>query len=200
MSYLNNVIIRNQFSNVPIHVKRMMIERSLYNPVNWKRFIKWWRNNIIQTGCFDEGAALDEIDKTLSYSEAIDHIVSKHPEWFKNQERIARIKQVVFIKQLIPLLITNEIKCTYRNRRLCGSYYVITNRFKRDEPTLVIEVTDNELMKTNELTDEDAKLAGIDSVKELRKMLIKWYSSNKIIFRNWLTVKQILCEPTGYEV
>jgi len=199
MSYLQDTTIGNQFSHLSIHVKRRMIERSLYNPANWRRFMKWWHNNIVIEKDL-EGAALDEIDKTLSYAEAIDHITSRHPEWFKDQERIARIKQIVFIKPLIPLLITSAIKCTYRNRRLYGSYYIITNRFKRDEPSLVIEVTDNELMRTNELTDEDAKLAGIDSVKELRKMLIKWYSSNKIIFRNWLTVKQILCEPTSYEV
>ncbi len=199
MSYLKDATIGNQFSNAPMHVKRRMIERSLYNPANWRRFMKWWHNNIVLEKDL-EGTALDEIDKTLSHSEAIDHITSRHPEWFKDQERIARIKQVVFIKPLIPLLITSEIRCTYRNRRLYGSYYVITNRFKRDEPSLVIEVTDSELIRTDELTEGDAKLAGIDSVKELRKMLIKWYHNNKLIFRNWLTVKQILCEPMNYEV
>jgi len=202
MSYLNSVMIRNQFSDVPMHVKRRMIERSLYNPANWKRFTKWWHNNIIQTGRFDEGAALDEIDRTLSYSEAIDHIISKHPEWFKNQERIVRVKQLVFVKALIPSLIENSIRCTYRNRRLYGSYYVITNRFKHVEPLLVIEVTSNELIKRNELTDEDAKLAGIGSSKELRKLLNGWYgnNNNSLVFRNWLEVKQIFCEPTSYGV
>ena len=192
MNYIN-AIAGNQ-SSLPIHVKRRIIERSLYNPTNWKRFMNWWRNNIMANeGDFDEGAALDEIDKTLSYSEAIDHITSKHPEWFRNQESIARVKQVVFIKSLIPLLITGEIRCTDRNRRLFGSYYIVTNRFKRDEPSLVIEVTHNELIKPNKLKDEDARLAGISSAKELRKLLQKWYGKNyPIIFRNWLTVKQVL--------
>lgn len=190
MNYIH-AIAGNQ-SSLPIHLKRRMIERSLYNPTNWKRFMKWWHDNIMSNeGNFDEGAALDEIDKTLSYSEAIDHTTSKHPEWFRNQESVARVKQVVFIKSLIPLLITGEIRCTYRNRRLFGSYYIVTNRFKRDEPSLVIEVTDNELIKPNKLKDEDARLAGVGSAKELRRLLKNWYGNNQIIFRNWLTVKQV---------
>jgi hypothetical protein len=65
----------------------------------------------------------------------------------------------------------------------------------------VIEVTNNELIKRNELTDEDAKLAGIGSSKELRKLLNGWYgNNNNLVFRNWLEVKQIFCEPTSYEV
>lgn len=192
MNYIS-AIAGNQ-SSLPIHVKRRIIERSLYNPTNWKRFMNWWRTNIMSNdGDFDEGAALDEIDKTLSCSEAIDHITSRHPEWFRDRESIARVKQVVFIKSLIPLLITGEIRCTYRNRRLFGSYYIVTNRFKRDEPSLVIEVTHNELIKPNKLKGEDARLAGIGSAKELRKLLQKWYGKNyPVIFRNWLTVKQVL--------
>ena len=192
MNYIST-IAGNQ-SSLPIHVKKRMIERSLYNPANWKRFMKWWRNNIMPNdGNFDEGAALDEIDKTLSYSEAIDHITSKHPEWFRNQESIARVKQVVFIKSLIPLLITGENRCTYRNRRLFDSYYIVTNRFKLYEPSLLIEVTHNELIKPNKLKDEDARLAGIGSAKELRRLMKHWYGKNyPIIFRNWLTVKQVL--------
>ncbi len=186
--------IKNQFSNAPAHVKYRIIERSLYNPRNWKRFLKWWKSNVLSYGLGgpDEGAALDEIDRTLSYTEAIDEITSKHPEWFKNQEKITKVKQIVFIKSLIPSLITSEIRCTYRNRRLFGSYYVVTSRFKRIEPYLLIEVTSNELVKTSNLTDEEARLAGIDSSKELRKLLHKWYNRDPI-FRNWLEVKQVLC-------
>lgn len=187
--------ILSQFNNIPAHIKHRMIERSLYNSRNWQRFLTWWKRNLLtyDMGGPDEGAALDEIDRTLSVAEAIDEITSKHPEWFRNQEKIIRVKQLVFIKPLIPLLITSEIRCTYRNRRLFGSYYVVTSRFKRSEPYLVIEVTNNELIKTSRLTDEEAKLAGIDSSKELRKLLHKWYGSDPI-FRNWLTVKQVLCD------
>lgn len=193
MSYLNDLHIQTQFSNVPIHVKRRMIKRSLYNPSNWKRFLKWWHANILQREGFDEGAALDEIDRTLSYSEAIDDITSKHPEWFKDPEKIARVKQIVFVKQLIPSLINGAIKCTYRNRKLEGMYYVVTNRFRRDEPSLVIEITHNEIVKPKELTDSDARLAGVDSAKELKRLLRRWYGPNQVIFRNWLTVKPVLC-------
>lgn len=160
--------------------------------------MEWWRNNIMpETAGFDAGAALDEIDRTLSYGEAIDHITTKHPEWFKNNERIERVKQIVFVKSLVPLLITGEIRCTYRNRRLYGSYYVVTSRFKRDEPSLVIEITGNEIVKVSGLTDKDAKMAGIASVKELRGMLRRWYNTTAI-FRNWLTVKQVL--PDAREI
>ncbi len=186
--------IKNHFSSVPAHVKSRMIARSLYNPRNWKRFLKWWKSNVLSYELVpDEGAALDEIDRTLSYTEAIDEITSKHPEWFKEQEKITKVKQIVFIKSLIPSLITSEIRCTYRNKRLFGSYYAVTSRFKRGEPYLLIEVTSNELVKTSDLTDEEARLAGIDSSKELRKLLHKWYNRDPI-FRNWLTVKQILCD------
>ncbi len=193
--------VKNHFSSVPAHVKSRMMERSLYNPGNWKRFLKWWKSNILsyELGGPDEGAALDEIDRTLSYTEAIDEITSKHPEWFKNQGKITKVKQIIFIKSLIPSLITSEIRCTYRNRRLFGSYYVVTSRFKRTEPYLVIEVTGNELVKTNNLTDEEARLAGIDSSKVLRKLLRKWYDKDPI-FTNWLTVKQILCDMQEFEL
>jgi len=193
--------IKNNFSNIPVHVKHRMIERSLYNPRNWNRFLKWWQTNILpyESGGPDEGAALDEIDRTLSYAEAIDEITSKHPEWFHNKERIAKVKQIVFIKSLIPGLITSEIRCTYRNRRLFGSYYVVTSRFKRDEPSLVIEVTNNEYVKTSSLTDKEARLAGIDSSKKLRKLLHKWYDKDPI-FRNWLTVKKVLCDLEEFDL
>jgi len=192
-SYLDDIRIRGQFPDLPVHIKSRMIESSLYNPRNWRRFLKWWKSNILSYdfGGPDEGAALDEIDRTLSYTEAIDEITSKHHEWFKDQEKITKVKQIVFIKSLIPSLITSEIRCTYRNRRLFGSYYVVTSRFKRSEPYLVIEVTNNELVKTSRLTDEEARLAGIDSSKELRKLLHKWYDKDPV-FRNWLTVKQVL--------
>ncbi len=193
--------IKNHFGSVPTHVKSRMIERSLYNPRNWKRFLKWWKSNVLsyESGVPDEGAALDEIDRTLSYTEAIDEIISKHPEWFKDQEKITKVKQIVFIKSLIPCLIASEIRCTYRNRRLFGSYYVVTSRFERSEPYLVIEVTSNELVKANSLTDDDARLAGIDSSKELRRLLHEWYNRDPI-FRNWLTIKQVLCEPDGFNL
>jgi len=200
-SYTDDLRIKKQFSDFPAHVKHKIIERSLYNPANWKRFLKWWHTNILpyESGGPDEGAALDEIDRTLSYAEAVDEITSKHPEWFKNQERINKVKQIVFIKPLVPRLISSEIKCTYRNRRLFGSYYVVTSRFKRNEPCLVIEVTNNELVKTSRLTDEETRLAGIDSSKELRKLLHKWYGKSPI-FRNWLTVKQVLCNLEEFDL
>ncbi|MEM2760774.1 MAG: hypothetical protein QXU32_09370 [Nitrososphaerales archaeon] len=185
---LNHFVAENQ-AGLPVHVKKRMIERSLYNPANWRRFMKWWHSNVLTN--LDEGAALDEVDKTLTYSEAIDHITSKHPEWFANKHRIVMAKQIVFLKNLIPLLITGEIRCTYRNRRLYGTYYVITNRFKR-EPSLVIEVISHELVNVDELTDGDTRLAGIASATELINLLKKWYGGNKMIFRNWLSVKQIL--------
>ena len=196
-----DIRVKNHFGNVPAHIKHRMIERSLYNPRNWKRFLKWWQTNLLpyDAGGPDAGAALDEIDRTLSYGEAIDEITSKHPEWFRNNEKIGKVKQIVFIKSLIPGLINGEIKCTYRNRRLYGSYYVVTSRFKRGEPCLVIEVTNNELIKASRLTDKEARLAGIGSGKELRKLLRNWYDKDPV-FRNWLTVKQVLCDLEKFDL
>lgn len=192
MIHINSITAGN-YPDLPLYVKKRIIDNSLYNPANWKRFMKWWHKNIVQYDAnFDTYAALDEVDKTLSCSEAIDHITAKHPEWFRNNEKKEMVKQLVFVKQLIPLLITGEIKCTYRNRRFFGSYYIITNRFKRSEPYLVIEITNNELVKLKELDDKDARLAGIDSAKELKKLLKVWYGDHQIIFRNWLTVTRIL--------
>jgi hypothetical protein len=192
---------KNNFSNFPVHVKHRMIERSLYNPRNWKRFLKWWKTNLLpyDSGGPDEGAAFDEVDRTLSYTEAVDEITSKHPEWFRNKEKAAKVKQIVFIKSLLPRLISSEVRCTYRNRRFFGSYYVVTSRFKHDEPCLIIEVTNNEPVKTSKLTDEEARLAGIDSSKELEKLLHKWYGRDPV-FRNWLTVKQVLCDVKEFDL
>lgn len=190
-SYLNDPLIRSQFPNVSKDLKTGMIKRSLYNPVNWSRFMKWWQSHIVRIEGFDETGALDEVDRTMSYSEAVNHITSLHPEWFRANDPKDKVKQIVFVKRLIPLLISGSVKCTYRNRRLFGNYYVVTDRFRRKEGLLVVEVTGNELVRINKLKDADARLAGIDSAVELKKLLKKWYTAHEVLFRNWLKVKQV---------
>lgn len=190
MNNTDPVLIRNQFMNFPAQVKRRLLNESLYNATNWRRLLHWLDNNLLDG--LDKGIILDEIDKTLSYQEAKDHIASRHPEWFKCREKVAKAKQIVFVSKLIPFLLAGEARCTYRNRRLYGIYYVVTSRFVRHEPSLVIEVTKNELVDMNKLTCKDARLAGVESAEELRSLLRRWYGHNSVIFRNWLIVTQVL--------
>ncbi len=83
---------------------------------------------------------------------------------------------------------------TYRKTRMNGYYYISTNRFRKKEVDApIIQVYRTESVEPGGLTDEDAKLAGVESTAELRSLLTKWYGEpTPKLYRNWFRLLRTL--------
>lgn len=96
-------------------------------------------------------------------------------------------KRVIFTKPLVEKILTGAANVTYRRSRMNGYYYISTNRFRqRTEDTPIIHVYRTEQVEPSSLTDEDAKLAGVNSTAELQRLFRKWYGDSlPKLYRNW---------------
>ncbi len=98
----------------------------------------------------------------------------------------AKPKQIIFVKELIHGIKSGAIKVTYRKTRKSGKYCVFENRFKRSESSLFIEFYRHEKVDPYLLTDDAAKLAGVNDAETIRKMFEKWYGSPiPALYGNW---------------
>ena len=83
------------------------------------------------------------------------------------------------------------MKVTYRKSPKVGLYYVIDNRFKQkpESYNLSIEFYRIDRINPYELTDDEARLAGIETADEIRSLFEKWYGKPiPGMFRNWFRV------------
>ena len=159
---------------------------------SWNSFKKWVKENLCEPDIFDKIDWDMLVDRSLSFEEAVDEIRHQLPSiWLDIEEAGRRIKKIVFIKPLIDKIKLGEVQVTYRNKPKTGVYYVVSNRFKNEEPEVFIEFYKNEVVDVDNLTDEDAQLAGVETADELKKLLYKWYGRGATIYRNWFRVKQV---------
>ncbi len=85
----------------------------------------------------------------------------------------------------------DQVQVTYRKSQKVGLYYVIDNRFKQKPETakLLIEFYRTDRINPYELTDNEARLAGIETAAEIRSLFEKWYGKPiPGLFRNWFRV------------
>jgi hypothetical protein len=159
---------------------------------SWKRFKRWVKENLCEPDIFDKIDWDTLVDRSLSFEEAVDEIRRQLPSiWLDTEESGGRIKKIVFIKPLIDKIESGEVQVTYRNKPKTGIYYVVSNRFKSEEPKVFIEFYKSEVVDVEKLTDEDARLAGVETADELRNLLYKWYGRGATIYRNWFRVKRV---------
>jgi len=159
---------------------------------SWSSFKRWVKGNLSEPDIFDKIDWDTLVDRSLSFEEAVNEIRRQLPSIWVDTEQVGkRIKKIVFIKPLIEKIKLGEVQVTYRNRPKTGVYYVVSNRFKGEEPEVFIEFYKNEVVDVDKLTDEEAQLAGVETADELRKLLFKWYGKGATIYRNWFRVKHV---------
>jgi len=159
---------------------------------SWNSFKRWVKENLCEPDIFDKIDWDMLVDRTLSFEEAVDEIRRQLPSiWLDTEQVSGRVKKIVFIKPLIEKIKLGEVQVTYRNKPKTGVYYVVSNRFKGEEPEVFIEFYKNEVVDVDKLTDREAQLAGVETADELRRLLFKWYGKDATIYRNWFRVKQV---------
>ncbi len=146
----------------------------------------------------DQLASIDiegEFGKDLSYNEAVETALHKFPTLWRSdtvKDFENRPKQIIFIKNLSEKIVEGEIQVTYRKSPKIGTYYVIENRFKQkpDSSRLLIEFYQTEKVDPYNLSDDEARLAGVPSAIEIRNMFEKWYGTPiPTLYRNWFHIK-----------
>jgi len=166
---------------------------TLKNPQKWGRFMKWVQDSLRDPDAFDKVDWTEEVDKTLTYNEAIELAMSRFPGLWKDdaqQEFYNRVKQIIFIKPLVGKILNGEAVVSYRRTPKLGYYYVKTNRFrKEDEPRIILEFYRTERVDPYRLTDRDAGLAGIETVEDILALFRKWYGDPlPSLYRNWFRI------------
>lgn len=156
----------------------------------------WTEKNCIDPEQLSKIDFESEIDKDLSYREALDLAVSKFPTLWKAESISAatdKPKQIIFVQDLVDKIVAGKVKVTYRKSPKIGIYYVITNRFKQhaDAAKVLIEFYQTDKINPYELSDEEAQLAGVESGGKIRELFQKWYGSPlPVLYRNWFRVKE----------
>ncbi|MGI0078402.1 MAG: hypothetical protein ACRECH_02150 [Nitrososphaerales archaeon] len=170
--------------------------RGLANPITRKKFREWMKRNCVNE---EQIANLDldaEFGQDLSYNEAVEVALHKFPSLWRPeylQQYENRIKQIIFIRDLIGKIIDGKVQVTYRKSPKIGTYYVIENRFKQkaDSSKLLIEFYRTDRIDPSKLTDEEAQLAGIDTADQIRALFEKWYGAPiPQLYQNWFKVKE----------
>ncbi len=151
------------------------------------RIERWIDSNIISEE-LKSAIPIDGIADTFTYREAIGWLERSYPGFWKKGKKA---KRIVFVKELVPKLIRGEIKVTYRTRPKHGLYYVVESRFRREVRAL-IEFYRSDVIEMDELTDEDARLAGVETAERLRCLFLKWYGRvPEKVYRNWFRLVRV---------
>jgi len=170
----------------------MTYRDDLEDDESWSSFKRWVKENLSEPDIFDKIDWDMLVDRSLSFEEAVNEIRRQLPSiWVDTEQAGERIKKIVFLKPLIEKIKLGEVQVTYRNKPKTGVYYVVSNRFKGEEPEVFIEFYKNEVVDVDKLTDREAQLAGVETADELRRLLIKWYGKGATIYRNWFRVKHV---------
>lgn len=162
---------------------------------SWQRFEKWVKESLADPDQFNKIDWATEIGSDLTYSEAIEMALYRFPTLWKSDalsEQTKRVKQIVFIKPLVERIGMGEIQVTYRKTPKFGIYYVVSNRFKpRTSDCPIIDFYKTEKVNPYDLSDEEARLAGIDTAREIVNLFEKWYGKPApALFRNWFMVRE----------
>jgi hypothetical protein len=171
--------------------------RGLANERTFTRFKKWMSENCMDRALLDGLDIQAEFGKDLSYNEAIEMALHKFPTLWRNdsfQTYENKPKQIIFVKELVQRIIDGRVQVTYRKTPKVGTYYIIENRFKQksDSARVLIDVYQTDRVDAYRLTDEEARLAGVDDAAKIRSLFEKWYGSPiPPMYRNWFRVKEI---------
>jgi hypothetical protein len=163
-----------------------------------RKLRQWMIRNSIDPSYVSKIDIDAEFGKDLSFSEAVETAIHKFPTLWKSeavQDYEARPKQIIFIKRLAERIAEGQIQVTYRKSPKIGTYYIIENRFKQkpESSRMLIEFYRTDKVDPYKLTDEEARLAGVESADEIRALFEKWYGLPiPTLYRNWFRMKETL--------
>jgi len=169
------------------------MSKRISDPRTMEKFRDWLKDNSLSPGNLDLIDINAEFGTDLTFDEAVQLAVQKFPGIWKsnNSSRDSKPKQIIFVKELVDKISDGSVQVTYRKTAKIGMYYVIDNRFRQraDSAKLLIEFYRTDKVNAYELSDEEARLAGIQSADEIRTLFEKWYGSPiPELFRNWFRV------------
>ena len=110
------------------------------------------------------------------------------------------MKRIFFMKSLVERLRSDDPpRVSYRKTRKLGCYKVFSGgRFHPKDEGIILEFYNCEEVDPRKLTDEEARLAGIETAEELLKLFKKWYREIPAkMFRNWFRIVKV--EAMGHE-
>ncbi|MCL5066934.1 MAG: hypothetical protein M1368_01095 [Thaumarchaeota archaeon] len=174
----------------------MQARKGLANENTLRRFKKWMQENCHNP---DDLVGIDvgaEFAQDLTFSEAVELALHKFPSMWRVdavEKYENKPKQIIFVKQLVQKIVVGEVQVTYRKTPKVGTYYVIENRFKQkpDSSRVLIEFYQIDRVDPYKLTDEEARLAGVESAEKIRELFSKWYGTPiPALYRNWFRVKE----------
>jgi hypothetical protein len=133
-----------------------------------------------------------EMDSTLSFQENIELLRKKFPTIWRETDLEEKPKQLILWSKLIPKILEMEKVCTYRPRKLSGTYYVVTSRFRgQKDMKALIEIIKAEQVDPLSLSEEEARWSGVESKAMLLQLFEKWYGDiSQVRWRNWFRVLQ----------
>jgi hypothetical protein len=172
------------------------MSKRISDPKTMEKFRDWLRENSLSPDNLDLIDLDAEFGTDLTFDEAVQMAVRKFPGIWKDAAssyRDSKPKQIIFVRELVEKISDGSVQVTYRKSAKNGMYYVIDNRFKQnsDSAKLLIEFYRTDRVNAYDLTDDEARLAGIESAHEIRTLFEKWYGSPiPKLYRNWFRVLQ----------
>jgi len=169
------------------------MSKRISDPKTKDKFVQWLRENSLSPENLDLIDIEAEFGTDLTFDEAVQLALQRFPGIWKvlPSTRDSKPKQIIFVKDLVEKIADGKIQVTYRKSPKVGTYYVMANRFrqKADSAKLLIEFYRTDRVNAYELTDDEARLAGIESASEIRSLFEKWYGSPiPGLYRNWFRV------------
>ncbi|MEM2263465.1 MAG: hypothetical protein QW160_04505 [Candidatus Bathyarchaeia archaeon] len=101
------------------------------------------------------------------------------------------MRRIFFIKPIIERMRSGDPPfVTFRRQRKAGLYMVCGGgRFHPKPEGIVIKVWRSCVVSTGELTDQDARDAGLSSLDELLGFFKKWYGEVPAkMYKNWFVI------------
>lgn len=101
------------------------------------------------------------------------------------------MKRIFFIKPLIEKMRGSDPPfITFRRQRKSGIYMVCSGgRFHPKPEGIIIKVWKSCVVDTGELTDQDARDAGLSSLQELFGLFRRWYGEVPArMYKNWFVI------------
>lgn len=105
-------------------------------------------------------------------------------------------KRIVFTQDLVKKILEGKVRCTYRKTPKLGKFLVLDSRFKPSKnASCTIHCYRSDEVDPRNITDKDARLAGIQTSAKLKELFTTWYGSvPPIVYRNWFRVLEVESE------
>jgi|SRR5579872_3919035 len=171
------------------------MSKRISDPKTKDEVVQWLRENSLSPENLDLIDVEVEFGTELTFDEAIQLAMQRFSGIWKVAavSRDSKPRQIIFVKDLVDKIADGKIQVTCRKSPKVGTYYVMDNRFRKksDSAKLLIEFYRTDRVNPYKLTDDEARLAGIQTADEIRSLFQKWYGSPiPGLYRNWFRVHE----------